>query len=284
MSHYPTHMKISELSAHSKTPLSTIRFYFREGMMPAPIKTSKSMAYYTKDHLDRLLKIQKMKKRNISLSAIKDVLLNESDQPSSSEEANGVRLTSTREEILKVAVRLFREKGYDRVTTSNIAVSAKISKSTLYQYFKDKEDLFCECLESIFYDVGKDIPEIQNETDGLKRLLARSRHFDRYYSNIINLMNLARYKADINPGKFKEKWERALQNFVDPIRKDFELIIQQNKISLKNSNLITALFLGAVEYGVYYQMTHHVKWEAIVDEFWRFFIGFCKIRDRKIVL
>lgn len=67
MDHYQKHMKISELSAYSKMPLTTIRFYFREGLMPAPIKTSKSMAYYTKEHLDRLLKIRKMKKRNFSL-------------------------------------------------------------------------------------------------------------------------------------------------------------------------------------------------------------------------
>lgn len=276
-------MKISELSAYSKIPLTTIRFYFREGLIPAPIKTSKSMAYYTKEHLERLLKIQKMKKRKFSLSTIRDVLLDEGDEHLYPEEVNGIRLTSTREDILNVVVQLFHEKGYDGVTIADIAAKAKISKATFYQYFKDKEDLFCECLENIFYDIGKDIPDIQAETDGLKRLLARSKHFDRYQDNIFNMLNLARYKADINPRKFKKKWERALKNFIDPIREDIELMIQQHKIPLTNSNLITYLFMGAVEYSRYYELNYGTNREELVDEFWKFFIGFSKIKNRKII-
>lgn len=241
------------------------------------------MAYYTKEHLERLLKIQKMKKRNFSLSTIRDVLLDEGDEQLSLEETNGARLTSTREDILNVVVRLFHEKGYDGVTISDIAAKAKISKATFYQYFKDKEDLFCECLENIFADLGKDIPDIQNETDGLKRLLARSKHFDRYQDNILNMLNLARYKADINPRKFKNKWERAMKNFVDPIQEDFELMIQQHKIPLTNSKLITYLFMGAVEYTKYFQLNYQTDWDVLTDEFWNFFIGFCKIKGRKIV-
>jgi TetR/AcrR family acrAB operon transcriptional repressor len=47
-----------------------------------------------------------------------------------------------RERILDVAARLILRYGYDKTTLQDIASDASISKSTLYQYWKNKEELF----------------------------------------------------------------------------------------------------------------------------------------------
>ncbi|MEI6408739.1 MAG: TetR/AcrR family transcriptional regulator [Bacteroidota bacterium] len=44
--------------------------------------------------------------------------------------------------ILKAALRIFREKGYDGVNMRNIAEAIEYSPATLYLYFKDKNELY----------------------------------------------------------------------------------------------------------------------------------------------
>lgn len=53
-------------------------------------------------------------------------------------EANKIRC---REQILKAARRLFKEKGYDNTMIEDIADKANVSKATLYNYFPNKESL-----------------------------------------------------------------------------------------------------------------------------------------------
>lgn len=48
----------------------------------------------------------------------------------------------TRELIAKTALRLFAERGYDEVTVAEVAAAADVAVTTVFNYFKTKEDLF----------------------------------------------------------------------------------------------------------------------------------------------
>lgn len=54
----------------------------------------------------------------------------------------------TADKILDTALKLFCEKGYYNTTTNEIAKEAGISIGSLYSYFKDKDTIFQEILES----------------------------------------------------------------------------------------------------------------------------------------
>jgi DNA-binding transcriptional MerR regulator len=54
-------MKISELSQRSGVPLPTIKFYIREGLLPAGQRTAQNQADYTEEHLARLALIRALK-------------------------------------------------------------------------------------------------------------------------------------------------------------------------------------------------------------------------------
>src|SRR5689334_14440639 len=43
--------------------------------------------------------------------------------------------------VSTIAIRMFLEHGFDRVSVSDIAAAAEISKPTLFRYFGAKEDL-----------------------------------------------------------------------------------------------------------------------------------------------
>jgi DNA-binding transcriptional MerR regulator len=54
-------MKISELSERSGVPLPTIKFYIREGLLPAGQHSAKNQADYSSSHLARLALIRALK-------------------------------------------------------------------------------------------------------------------------------------------------------------------------------------------------------------------------------
>jgi len=52
----------------------------------------------------------------------------------------------TRKQILDGAYRLFRRRGYSRVTMDDIAAEARFTKRTLYHHFQSKDELLAEML------------------------------------------------------------------------------------------------------------------------------------------
>ena len=52
----------------------------------------------------------------------------------------------TREQILDGAYRLFRRRGYSRVTMDDIAAEARLTKRTLYYHFESKDQLLADVL------------------------------------------------------------------------------------------------------------------------------------------
>jgi DNA-binding transcriptional MerR regulator len=53
-------LKISEIAERSGVPVATVRHYLREGLLPEPVKTSKNMAYYPPEFVDRIRTIKRL--------------------------------------------------------------------------------------------------------------------------------------------------------------------------------------------------------------------------------
>jgi DNA-binding transcriptional MerR regulator len=70
-----TLLKIGELAEASGVPVPTIKHYLREGLLPEPVKTSRNMAYYPPEFVDRIRLIKQLQEeRFMPLKAIKAVL------------------------------------------------------------------------------------------------------------------------------------------------------------------------------------------------------------------
>ncbi len=55
----------------------------------------------------------------------------------------------TRQKILKAALDLFVEKGYERATFEDVADRIRLTKGAVYWHFKSKPDLFAELVEDM---------------------------------------------------------------------------------------------------------------------------------------
>ncbi len=58
-----------------------------------------------------------------------------------SPDARRALVEARREQILKAAIEVFGEKGYERATIADIARRARVAEGSIYNYFKNKGDL-----------------------------------------------------------------------------------------------------------------------------------------------
>ena len=75
-----TGMKIGDLSTASSTPVETIRYYERQGLLPAPGRTQGNFRVYEAPHLERLQFIRYCRSLDMSLDEVR-VLLRSKDAP-----------------------------------------------------------------------------------------------------------------------------------------------------------------------------------------------------------
>jgi TetR/AcrR family transcriptional regulator, cholesterol catabolism regulator len=76
-----------------------------------------------------------------------------------------------RQEMVKAAVSLFKEKGFHRTTTREIATTSGFSIGTLYEYIRTKEDILYLVCDAIYDQVKERLEqEIDVEKGGLLRL------------------------------------------------------------------------------------------------------------------
>ena len=68
-------LKMSELAERSGVSAATIKHYLREGLLPEPVKTSRNMAYYPSEFVERIRLIKQLQEeRFMPLRVIKSML------------------------------------------------------------------------------------------------------------------------------------------------------------------------------------------------------------------
>lgn len=77
-----------------------------------------------------------------------------------------------RDEILRSALRAFREKGYHATTLDDIAARLGVHKTALYHYFSDKESILYACHRESLAEVARLMKEARDRYDGAADRLA----------------------------------------------------------------------------------------------------------------
>jgi len=244
-------MKMSELVRLAGVPASTIHFYIKEGLLPAPVKTGKTSAYYSGSHLKRLGYIKQQLAQKKSLAAIKKDMAQRF--PASEEEPaglNGGKPMHRREEIIQAAIELFLAKGYGDTSIADVAASIHMSKVTFYQHFKNKEELLIACADKIFHAMYAQVwHEIAMEQNMIERIKKRARAFLASYPQWLDMMNIIRGLSLSENPIFKAKFDQVLDEIIDPIIHDLNRM--QEDGSLRNeidTTLAGFIVMGMAEF------------------------------------
>ena len=75
--------------------------------------------------------------------------------------------TEVREKIVDAAIIAFSIQGYDRTRMDDIAETAKLSKGTLYLYFKSKEELFYAISENNIKELKEQLSVLFTKSEDL---------------------------------------------------------------------------------------------------------------------
>jgi DNA-binding transcriptional MerR regulator len=74
-------LRMGELARASGVSAATIKHYLREGLLPEPVKTSRNMAYYPADFVERIRMIKQLQEeRYMPLRVIRDLLEEDPDR------------------------------------------------------------------------------------------------------------------------------------------------------------------------------------------------------------
>lgn len=80
------------------------------------------------------------------------------------------KIIERRQQIVDAGVKLFKEKGFHRATTRELAKAAGFSIGTLYEYIRTKEDVLFLVCDNIFNEVTKCLSQFPADTGTLTAL------------------------------------------------------------------------------------------------------------------
>lgn len=82
-----------------------------------------------------------------------------------------------RAQMIRGAVTLFKQKGFHRTTTREIAKAAGFSIGTLYEYIRTKEDVLYLVCDSIYDEVHARLDSLDIEKGSLEVLVSALEHY-----------------------------------------------------------------------------------------------------------
>lgn len=88
-----------------------------------------------------------------------------------------------RQQILRVAVRVFSEKGFRGTTTKEIAAAAGVSEAIIFRHFANKDELYSAILDHKACD-----RRFRNPFDELEEKIAAKDDFGVFYTMAVNAL------------------------------------------------------------------------------------------------
>ena len=119
--------------------------------------------------------------------------------------------------ILEKAFELFRENGYMDTKVEDITKALGISKGSFYTYFKTKEELLCELLESMKNSEMERYSKVEIDENPKKTL---ENFIKERFKSILELLNnvdigiMNSFTQNTNVGKFHEEMIKFFKDFI----------------------------------------------------------------------
>ena len=189
------------------------------------------------------------------------------------EHKNAIRKRKLREKklrtqsILEAAKKIFFAKGYAKATMDEIALQAEISKPTIYQYFKSKDDLFFSLMLPVVDEIGNQFGAI------VKRL-----EEGRYKSGAVLIEEM--FEGLWNSYAMAPDVFRIIQLFqqtglVQELNPDIRNML--NEKGAHNFKLARRI----IEIGMRQNLVKETNPFEYVDVFWGQFVGIVQLEDIK---
>jgi len=122
---------------------------------------------------------------------------------------------ATRRAILDAAIELFQEEGYENFSLRQVAEAIGYTPTTIYLYFKDKDDLLFHTAMEGFDTFGKMLQEAYDSSiDPLERLKAEGQAYVRFaLENPVNYRLMFMQRGEFLERETPEGCESVIDSF-----------------------------------------------------------------------
>lgn len=234
---------VSDLAERSGLPASTIRYYVRQGLMPAGQRLSRTRSVYNQKHLRALETIKSLRETGVSLAEIRSHANPDPDASSDSAVAD-----TRRNDLLEAATKCFLTAGFAGTSLGAIARGASMSKATLYHHFSSKEEIFMACAERVFHRLYADVwPAISQAQTAEERLRSRWDAFVESFADWAPMMDLVRGLA-IGDHTFSEEYLRLIDTIVAPLARELAMLGAERRFDV-DAEFVSYVVMGMAEAG-----------------------------------
>ncbi|MDC5579581.1 TetR/AcrR family transcriptional regulator [Acinetobacter baumannii] len=149
-------------------------------------------------------------------------------------------MSKSADRIISNSITVFRDKGFNATTVSDIASATGLLKGSLYSHFASKEDILLaviDAVETIFFEYIQD-----NDSNDIQKILNRTADFFIQEQSCL-MANLLAESLPISAHtriiNFFQNWKKLLVNAMnEQINLEFRSIFAENVISLFEGNVI----------------------------------------------
>lgn len=267
--------KLAQLCQAADFHPSTVHYYVKIGLLHKPRKIGLGLYLYDDAHLSKLNKIRTLRDHeNLSLSKIKDRLQGDSEVdhhrdrmrkgeasrsvPAGLQEIRGTQQAeATRRRLLDVATELFSRKGYEGTTISDITRTLDMSKGSFYLYFRDKRELFTDCIERMTHVIEPEGTgeEISRQTDYIASQTKWTAAFLEAFPPCAGILNIVKIAAMGEDPGLAKKAREAIASIVKWIVRDFRKALAEGIVREVDEEFFAHVVLAVAENVGYKRMT-----------------------------
>ena len=175
------------------------------------------------------------------------------------------RNPNRKEDIIKIAAKLFSEKSFHDVKMDEIAEELGIAKGTIYLYFKSKEQLYLKILEDSHESIESILErEIANDDPSpikLKKVLSIIFSFYRRNLDVLKILSRDETHLIKEHFEFTELWRKRRLKLYEKI---LDKGIREGSFSIQNTTLTALIIFGLVRSVMFFYTTE--KDSSIIAE------------------
>ncbi|MDP2643863.1 MAG: TetR/AcrR family transcriptional regulator [Desulfobacterales bacterium] len=179
------------------------------------------------------------------------------------------------EEIIQVASHLFSTRGYDATSLKDIADEVGLHKTSLFHYFKNKEEILMGIMDQSLNEHLTILDEIVNDPrltgmEKLKYALEKQVLVTCKYKDHINVyLSEIRSLSSENQKKYKSK-RKDYEGYFDKIIREIQADEGTDLFKGLNPRLVRFGLLGMCNWVIkWYSDTGPMKAQDIADDFYR---------------
>lgn len=251
---------IAELEKITGVKRSTIHHYVRSGLLHEPDKTSQTMAYYDKSHIDKIEAIKKIKTdflknsktTRVPLDYIQDKLgpaqgipenrIIKEERPASV--FAGKQKNLKKKQIIKEALVLFTTKGYRKTTLKEISKKVGISMPSLHHYFPDKRELFVEAVDHVIQEWRDDVSQALSETDDpTQKGVIMFECFQKHHPKISEILDYLSSEAGMGDKWAIERMKNVFSKLMENVLASTQAGIEKGIMRDLNPELMAYFFI-----------------------------------------